>query len=71
MHGDGYVAGDELDRACLGWYAASRVAAALCLGLADEFLRGVLVANISCWADCADGAEGSAGVSLRTNFNGY
>ena len=30
-----HVAGDELDRACLSWYAASRVAAALCLGLAD------------------------------------
>ena len=71
MHGDGYIAGDELDRACLGRYAASRVAAALCLGLADEFLRGVLVANIGRWTDCADGAEGSAGVSLRTNFNGY
>jgi hypothetical protein len=39
--------------------------------MADEFLRGVLVANISCWADCTHGAEGSAGVSLRTNFNGY
>ena len=64
MHGDGYVAGDELDRACLGRYAASRVAAALCLGLADEFLRGVLVANIGCWADCPNSIENSASIPV-------
>lgn len=69
VYGDGYVAGDEFDRACLGWYAANRVAAALCLGLADEFLRGVLVANTGCWPDCPNGAESNASTSIRACFN--
>lgn len=70
MHGDGYVAGDELDRACLGRYAASRVAAALCLGLADEFLRGVLVADIGRWTGGAHGFASIKDLSVGKSAGG-
>lgn len=53
LRGDRYVAGDERDLADLGGHAAGWVTAALCLGMASEFLRGVLVANIGRWTNCA------------------
>ena len=63
VYGDRYVAGDELDRTCLGWYTASRAAAMLCLGMASEFLRGVLVANIGRWTNCAHVVKNTAVLS--------